>query len=398
MPKLVQFGAGNIGRSFLGQLFARAGYEVVFVDIDAALVAALNAQRAYRLIVKHGDRQDETVWVRNVRAVHAGDAERVASEVADADLAATAVGARALAPVLTLLAKGLELRRHRQGDAPLDVILAENLNRAAEMARTCLQMVLPEDYPLDRLVGLVETSIGKMVPLMRQSDLEVDPLWVFAEPYNRLILDKRAFLNPIPEVPGLAPMENMKAYVDRKLFIHNLGHAASAYFGYRVAPERELICEALEIEEVRARARAAMMQSADALCVEYPNEFNRANLEAHVDDLLSRFANRALGDSVYRVGRDLYRKLAREDRVVGALRLAVRHALPVDAIAPVVVAATQFRARDENGAFFPSDERFFREEVSLGLDAILTRVCKLSPSDPFDARVREAVLKEGGGQ
>jgi mannitol-1-phosphate 5-dehydrogenase len=213
MPKLVQFGAGNIGRSFLGQLFARAGYEVVFVDIDAALVAALNAQRAYRLIVKHGDRQDETVWVRNVRAVHAGDAERVASEVADADLAATAVGARALAPVLTLLAKGLELRRHRQGDAPLDVILAENLNRAAEMARTCLQMVLPEDYPLDRLVGLVETSIGKMVPLMRQSDLEVDPLWVFAEPYNRLILDKRAFLNPIPEVPGLAPMENMKAYV-----------------------------------------------------------------------------------------------------------------------------------------------------------------------------------------
>ncbi len=393
MAKLVQFGAGNIGRSFLGQLFARAGYEVVFVDIDQALVDALNEQRAYRLIVKHGDREDETVWVRNVRAVHAGDAERVAAEVADADLAATAVGARALGPVLALLARGLELRRQKRGDEALDVILAENLNRAAEVARAYLRTVLPAEYPLDRLVGLVETSIGKMVPLMRQSDLEVDPLWVFAEPYNRLILDKRAFLNPIPEVAGLAPMENMKAYVDRKLFIHNLGHAASAYFGYRAAPGKPLICEVLEIPEVRTRARAAMMQSADALCVEYPAEFDRAKLEAHVDDLLRRFGNRALGDSVYRVGRDLYRKLVREDRLVGALLLAARHDLPTDAIAPVVVAATQFRARDENGAFFPSDERFMNEEAPLGLDAILTRVCGLSESNPVDARVREAVLK-----
>jgi mannitol-1-phosphate 5-dehydrogenase len=393
MAKLVQFGAGNIGRSFLGQLFARAGYEVVFVDIDKTLVDALNAQRAYRLVIKHGDREDETVWVRNVRAVHAADEEGVAAEVADADLAATAVGARALAPVLALLARGLELRRRKRGDEPLDVILAENLNRAAEVARAYLRTVLPAEYPLDRLVGLVETSIGKMVPLMRQSDLEVDPLWVFAEPYNRLILDRRAFLNPIPEVAGLAPMENMKAYVDRKLFIHNLGHAASAYFGYLAAPDMPLICEVLEIPEVRTRARAAMMQSADALCVEYPAEFDRPKLEDHVDDLLRRFSNRALGDSVYRVGRDLYRKLAREDRLVGALLLAARHGLPTEAIAPVVVAATQFRARDENGAFFPNDERFINEEVSLGLEAILTRVCGLSYAHPVDARVREAVLK-----
>lgn len=395
MAKLVQFGAGNIGRSFLGQLFARAGYEVVFVDLNKGLVDALNAQRAYRLIVKHGDREDETVWIRNVRAVHAGDVEGVAAEVADADLVATAVGARALAPVLSLLTRGLEVRHRKRGDSPLDVILAENLNRAAEVARTYLRTVLSDDYPLDRLVGLVETSIGKMVPLMRQSDLEVDPLWVFAEPYNRLILDRRAFLNPIPEVPGLAPMDNMKAYVDRKLFIHNLGHAASAYFGYLAAPDRPLICDVLEIAEVRARARAAMMQSADALCVEYPDEFDRPKLEEHVDDLLRRFANRALGDSVYRVGRDLYRKLAREDRLVGALYLATRHGLPTEAMAPTVVAATQFRARDENGAFFPSDERFFNEEVPLGLEAILTRVCGLSASHPVEARVREAVLRAG---
>ncbi|MBA7563374.1 Mannitol-1-phosphate 5-dehydrogenase [subsurface metagenome] len=35
--KMIQFGAGNIGRSFIGQLFSRSGYEVVFVDINKKL-------------------------------------------------------------------------------------------------------------------------------------------------------------------------------------------------------------------------------------------------------------------------------------------------------------------------------------------------------------------------
>ena len=39
---LIQFGAGNIGRSFLGQIFARNGWEVVFVDVDELLLKELN--------------------------------------------------------------------------------------------------------------------------------------------------------------------------------------------------------------------------------------------------------------------------------------------------------------------------------------------------------------------
>ena len=56
---------------------------------------------------------------------------------------------------------------------------------------------MPQDYPFNELVGLVETSIGKMVPIMSQKDLEEDPLQVFAETYNTLIVSKRGFKNPI---------------------------------------------------------------------------------------------------------------------------------------------------------------------------------------------------------
>ena len=66
MKKLLLFGAGNIGRSFIGQLFSRAGYEVVFVDIDSNIVNALNSRRSYTVVVKGNNREDELIEIAGV--------------------------------------------------------------------------------------------------------------------------------------------------------------------------------------------------------------------------------------------------------------------------------------------------------------------------------------------
>ena len=76
--KLVQFGAGNIGRSFIGQLFSRAEWEVVFVDVDETVIRALNERRAYTVDIR--DDQSETWRIDNVRGVNARDTEAVAVE------------------------------------------------------------------------------------------------------------------------------------------------------------------------------------------------------------------------------------------------------------------------------------------------------------------------------
>ena len=44
--KAVMYGAGNIGRGFIGALFAQSGYQVSFVDVVEATVQALNRGRA----------------------------------------------------------------------------------------------------------------------------------------------------------------------------------------------------------------------------------------------------------------------------------------------------------------------------------------------------------------
>jgi mannitol-1-phosphate 5-dehydrogenase len=230
------------------------------------------------------------------------------------------------------------------------------------------------------MVGLIETSIGKMVPIMTLAELEKDPLVVYAEPYNTLILDRKGFKSPIPEIKGLAPKSNIKAWVDRKAFIHNLGHATAAYYGYSLHPDAVYMYEVLDDNEVFRFTRDVMLQSMDILKAAYPLDFTAADLEDHIDDLIFRFRNKALKDTIYRVGHDLTRKLRSDDRFMGAIHLAMQFGMPYDLILKAMSFGLFFTAADEVGNRFASDIKFLDSIVKdfelslielLGFDPVL---------------------------
>jgi mannitol-1-phosphate 5-dehydrogenase len=373
MKKLVLFGAGKIGRSFIGQLFSAGGLAVIFVDVYKPVIDEINRRREYKVVIK--SEPGSVISVKNVRGIFAGDELAVIKEICEADLVATAVGQNGLPGVFPLLAKGLKNRRQKHPDKPLDIIMAENLRNSATYFEKELKKLLPNSYPFHRLVGLVETSIGKMVPIMNKKDMEEDPLQVYAEPYNTLIFDKKAFKNLIPDIAGLAPKNNIKAWVDRKLFIHNLGHAVAAYLGYLYNPQFVYLYEALEVPEIFNEVKATMQQSAKALLKKYPDDFTSQSLDAHIKDLLFRFQNRALGDTIFRVGSDLPRKLGPNDRLAGAIRLAQEMNSPYDKILVALICGCRFRATDENGKMHLADESLSQLYLS-GLKNVLYKICK----------------------
>ncbi len=374
-PRIVLFGAGKIGRSFIGQLFSRGGYEVVFVDVFKPVIDEMNRRHSYNVVIK--SEQDEVLNIKNVRGVLAVDTLAVANEIAKADIVAISIGQQGLPSAISLIAKGLLLRKKIAGNFPLDIIIAENLRNAADYFKNELKKSLPADYPIDKLVGLVETSIGKMVPIMLKKDMEADILQVFAEPYNNLILHKLAFKNPIPAIEGLSPKENMKAWVDRKLFIHNLGHATTAYLGYKYNPDFVFLYEALAVQEIKNSVRETMLQAADILLKKYPDEFTLEALTGHTDDLISRFQNRALGDTIYRVGCDLKRKLSAEDRLAGAIHLALELGLPYDKIRDAFFAGCAFKATDEAGNRLKDDIDFSNKVEEYGIEWALAEIAEL---------------------
>ncbi len=198
-------------------------------------------------------------------------------------------------------------------EAPDSVAEELELARCEEQAvRLATARTTVDAARLDERLGLAETSIGRMIPAAPPEPGQPATL-IRVEPYRVLPYDANALKGPEPQVEGLFPVRDVPFafYSDHKLFLHNMGHCMCAYLGERRG--YEYIWHAIGDPEIRALVRAAMTQSA---------------LARHIDDLIARFGNRALGDTVERVGRDPIRKLAPEDRILGAYRLAAEQGSP----------------------------------------------------------------------
>lgn len=339
MKEALLFGGGSIGRSFLAPLLLDAGYELTLVDIDETLIARLRERGEYPLVVR-SSQGERTRMIRGFRCLSTREEEALLRRLARADLVVSSVGKAGLPGVCELLGKVLPEKKK-----PVDLILAENIREGAAFCRERILRGLPSGFPLAERLGVVETSIGKMVPRPTEQDRREDPLRVAAEPYNTLILDREGFLGTPPAGPDIKLVSPVRAWVDRKLFVHNLGHGAAAYLGGLRHPGREALWELLEDPALREEVRGVMREGAFPLLRAYPGVFTPEDLEAHIDDLIRRFRNRALGDPVLRVGRDLPRKLQRDDRIVGAARTALAQGLPCSRILEVYRAALAFGGR-----------------------------------------------------
>ncbi len=376
-PKFVQFGAGNIGRGFTGQLFADAGYELVFVDVRPEMVAALNNRGRYRLRFAGPTRFEERE-IGPARAVDGRDVAAVAAELASADVACTAVGVGALTHLAPPIAAGLRLRA-AAGGAPLDLLLCENQLHVGQQFRqqVAAQLEAEEQALLDR-VGFVETVVSRMVPERSPEERAADPLLVVVEDYDRLPADATAFRGSIPRVPGLEPTDRFAGYFERKLFTHNLGHAVAAYLGY--AAGHHFIHEAVADPEIAAQVRGATAEAGAGLMSRWG--FSEEQQRAHAEELMPRFANAALRDTVVRVGRDPLRKLRREDRLVGGALLALEAGTVPRDIAAGIAAALRFDAPGD-----PAAAELQRRLAADGVAGVLREVCGLPDGHPLAALV-----------
>lgn len=359
-PLFVQWGGGNIGRSFISQVFSRAGFRIVIIDINQNLVDALNHEGSYTIEAVF-DESVTKLLIDDVSAIHASNQDAVNKAIVEASFLGVSVGRSAWPHIAPSLAEAISYRYILHPDNQLDILLAENIHGCREYAKALLQPYLNALVPLDEYVGLAETSIGKMVPIQDPTKL----LTLRSEPYNELILDVTAFHHPLPPSADIHPVQPIAAYVDRKLFIHNMGHSATAYLGFALHPDQRTIAEVLQDTLVRTEVQKAMYQSRDVLLALHPGVFAQSALDDYIHDLLRRFTNHALKDTVHRVGRDLKRKLRFDDRLLGIIIEAEKLGLEWDSIGRAYTLALAFDAPDDAGNPYSEDIVFLQSLSKL---------------------------------
>lgn len=375
--KAVHFGAGNIGRGFVGLLLHEGGYEVVFSDVADALVEAIDAVSEYTVHEAGPGGVDHVVT--GFRAVNSRlDPDAAANEVATADVVTTAVGPTVLRFVAPTILEGL---RRRAADAPpLQVMACENAIGATDLLRAEIAKAAGTDA--DELMPsavFANTAVDRIVPAQPPGQ-GVD---VTVEPYFEWAIEARPFDGHLPSIPGAHFVDDLAPYIERKLYTVNTGHAATAYLGARAGAET--IAAALADPEIARGVEAALEETSAVLSAEHG--LDPAELAVYRATILARFRNPELEDGVRRVGRQPLRKLSRHERFIGPASMAAERGLPTAALVAAVGAALEFVDQDDPQAV-EMQERLRTEDAV----AFTASVTGLDPEHPLFREVRDVVL------
>ena len=336
--KAVHFGAGNIGRGFVGQLLHESGYEVVFADVADALIDALRDADSYT--VHEIGATGRSHIVTDFRAVNSRTEEgALIEEIASADVVTTAVGPRVLPFVAPVIARGIQ-RRIESGDdvlgQPLAVFACENAINATDGLQALVRAALPEALAdsLDATAVFANTAIDRIVPAQ-------DPaagLDVTLEPFFEWVIDRSPFDGEPPAITGVHWVDDLGPSIERKLFTVNTAHATAAYHGFQRGVHS--ITDAMTDPAIRAEVEAAIGETRSLLVAKFG--LDEPEQRAYGEKILGRLSNPELPDTVERVGRGPLRKLSRSERFIGPASQLAERGMPRDALLRAIRAALAF--------------------------------------------------------
>ncbi|HYI34286.1 MAG TPA: mannitol-1-phosphate 5-dehydrogenase [Glaciibacter sp.] len=375
--KAIHFGAGNIGRGFVGLLLHDAGYEVVFADVNASLIDQLNSASSYE--VHEVGESSTTRVVDNFRALNsAAQEQELIDEIATADVVTTAVGPNILRFVAPVIAAGLA--RRDAALPPLAVMACENAINATDQLAEHVREQLGADggFDISKRAVFANTAVDRIVP-GQAADAGVD---VTVETFYEWVIERRAFPGSPPEIPGATFVDDLEPYIERKLFTVNTGHATVAYFGFAAGISK--ISDAIANPDVAEAARRVLEETSELLVRKHG--LDAAEQRAYREKILTRFSNPALPDTVERVGRQPLRKLSRHERFIGpAAELAEFGTRPV-ALLEAIGAVLRFDVPEDDQSV--ELQRLLKQTPP---EAVVRDVCGLGPEHPLFADVVRVV-------
>ncbi len=315
MKKAVHFGAGNIGRGFIGEILSKNGFEIYFVDTNKAIIDELNTRHSYEIGIASSS--PEKISVSGVFGINNGEnPEDVIEAIAQADIVTTAIGPNILPYIAELVSKGIQKRKEENKQVQIDIIACENMIGGSEFLEKKVAEYLSDSDKvyLANYIGFPNAAVDRIVPGQKHEDL----LYVEVEPFCEWVIDESQIKNKSFKLEGVHYASNLEPFIERKLFSVNSGHAtvaySSAYKGYKT------ILEGLQHKEILSALKGVQKETRALLLAKWPQYFTEEDLMSYHQMIISRFANPKIIDEVTRVARTPIRKLGYDERFIRPIR------------------------------------------------------------------------------
>ncbi|QIQ42127.1 MAG: mannitol-1-phosphate 5-dehydrogenase [Buchnera aphidicola (Microlophium carnosum)] len=333
--KALHFGAGNIGRGFIGKTLSESGFNVVFSDVNQDIVDAINYKKEYFVKIT-GINQNKIIHVKKVSAINFNDPD-IIRIIASVDLITTAAGPSALNKIALIITCGIILKIKNKSIRPLNIIACENKIQASSFLKKEVLKKLPIKYHdyLNEYIGFIDCSIDTIIPLINNKDC----LFLMAEDFKEWIVDITQFKGTVPKIVDMKMSNNLNSFIERKLFTLNTGHAIAAYLG--LIKKYKTIQEAISDKQIRIIVRCAMEESGSVLIKRY--NFNKNDHLSYINKIFLRFENPSLSDKLERIARNPLQKLGKEERLIKPLLGAIKYKLPYFNLAKGIAAAFHYQ-------------------------------------------------------
>lgn len=367
MNKALHFGAGNIGRGFIGLILNQSGYELNFADVNEQLIDELNKMNGYT--VEEIGNQEKSIYVSPIHGYSINrDHKELIEKLCDVNLITTAVGPNILPKIAYLFVTVIEALTNRKSNTYLTIIACENVIGGTDILKSEIYKKLSPtaiEYA-NTWIGFPNSAVDRIVP----AQTNPDSLLVKVEPYFEWIIDENAIKGTLV-LKGATLTKNLDAYIQRKLYLVNAGHAAIAYAGFQKS--YSTIYDALKDGEIYKLVIGQMREAASLL--EQKFNFNHDELEHYCLKTLERFSNPLITDSIFRVGRSPIRKLSCNDRFIKPLLELFDYNLKTDFFEESIRNALKFNYS------FDEEAVLLQEMINRnGIHRVLVEVCGL-PED-----------------
>ncbi|MBM7579356.1 mannitol-1-phosphate 5-dehydrogenase [Jeotgalibacillus terrae] len=303
--KAVHFGAGNIGRGFIGAILQQSGYEVTFVDVNAELIDRLNHDKSYQVVL--ADETKESFTVDGVSGINSQESpEKAISAVATADIVTASVGPHVLPFIAPVIAKGLN---ERAEGAAVNVIACENMIGGSDQLKAEVEKHLTEDEAkkVFEVSGFPNSAVDRIVPIQQHEN----PLTIEVERYFEWVIETAGLKGEQPALKGALFVEDLVPFIERKLLTVNTGHASIAYNG--LLKGYQTVKEAMDDPEVVALLEGVLKETSSFLTGKF--DLDHEEHQAYVHKIIERYRNPYISDGLDRVGRAPLRKLSAGDRL-----------------------------------------------------------------------------------
>ncbi|PAF54714.1 mannitol-1-phosphate 5-dehydrogenase [Mycoplasmopsis agassizii] len=309
--KALHFGAGNIGKALIGELYFKNDFDFTFVDNNQDTIAKLNSDKKYS--IKYLD-TNQVFEITNFDAHWLSEKNQLVKKLREVNFISTSIGSNNLKFLLEIFEEAF---KNFELDHEIAIICFENGYRISSKFKRLIETKF-----INHKLVFIDTVVDRIVPIQNSKDD-----YLLCESFYEITIDQSQYKSSLTKLNFVDYSDDLDSYINRKIILVNGTHTLVGLLGN--SQSLKYIDETLKVKDNLILLDEFQNQAIESLLKSFP-KFKKDELKNYANIFLKRINVAELYDTNSRVIRNPITKISPGERYHLALEPALKFNLDYD--------------------------------------------------------------------